>query len=172
LALALTSTLPAQQRDEAPRAQVEVPRTAPQPAAPQQPLAPQPAPGATIGVDQSAPAGHAWRAKEVLGARVHVEQNNEVGTVDDLVIDDQGNVDYVLVTVSSGQLVTIPWDAVQFNSQERIASVQITQDKFKAIPTYTVQQYPVFTAPSYRTQTYHYFGLTPGERRAIRRSVR
>ncbi len=35
---------------------------------------------------------------------------------------------------------------------------------------YTVEQYPVFSTPSYRSQVYKYYGLTPAEqRRVIRR---
>lgn len=126
-----------------------------------------------IGVDQSAAAGQSLRAKQILGAKIRIEQNNDVGTVDDLVIDDQGNVDYVLVVVQDGQYVTVPWDAVEFNLEEQVANVHITLEKFRTIPTYTAQQYPSFTAPSYRTQTYQYFGLTPGQqRRMVRRSTR
>jgi hypothetical protein len=164
--------LPAQNR-QPPRVQVQV-----QPAAPAQPPVAQPPAGAQVvqpaqvGVDQSAAAGHAYRAKELLGSTVQIDQNNRVGTIDDLVIDDQGNVDYVIVAVSDGNFVSIPWDAVQFSLQDRVARVPIAVERFKTIPTFTAERYPVFTAPSYRTQTYQFFGLTPGERRAIRRATR
>ena len=51
--------------------------------------------------------------------------------------------------------------------------VHITPEQWKTVPTYTVQQYPVFTAPTYHTEIYRYYGLTPGEqRRAFRRAAR
>ena len=49
------------------------------------------------------------------------------------------------------------------------AMIHIAPEKFRRIPTYTVEQYPAFFTPAYRTQTYQYYGLTPGQaRRAAR----
>ena len=90
--------------------------------------------------------------------------------VDDIVMDQDGNVDYLIVVDQQKKLVSIPWDATQFDATERRAVVHISQEKYQEVPTYTPQQYPTFTTPAYRTQTYQYFGLTPGQqRRLIRR---
>ena len=111
-----------------------------------------------------------YRAKQVLGSKVNIEGDTAVGTVDDIVLDDYGNVDYLIVINEDNRLVTIPWDAAQFNPQKRIAYIPIAPDRYKAVPTYTAEQYPVYSTPAYRTQVYKYYGLTPGqERRMIRR---
>ena len=83
-----------------------------------------------------------------------------------------GNVDYLIVALpDDNKLVTVPWDATRFNVEQQTATVQIPQEQFQQIPTYTARQYPVWT-PAYRTQIYHYYGLTPGQqRRAIRRGA-
>src|SRR5689334_15179055 len=104
-----------------------------------------------------------FRAKQVLGSKVTIEDNMSVGTVDDIVIDSDGNVDYLIVVNDDNQYVTIPWDAAQFNAEKRLATVQITPAKYQKIPVYTTDQYPTFSTPAYRTQTYQYFGLTPGQ---------
>jgi hypothetical protein len=114
------------------------------------------------------PAGHAYRAKEVLGSKVSIEGNVSIGRVDDIVFDGDGYVEYLIVD-NEGKLVTVPWEAAKFNFKERSAMVNITPDQFKQVPTYTVEKYPVFTAPTYRTDTYRYYGLTPRERRIERR---
>ena len=117
-------------------------------------------------------APQTFRAKQILGSKVAIQGNTSVGTVDDIVLDEHGNVDYLIVATSAGQLVTVPWDAAVYNSEKRLANVQITPEQFQQIPTYTVQQYPVYSAPTYRTQTYKYYGLTPGQsRRMIRRGA-
>jgi hypothetical protein len=111
-----------------------------------------------------------YRAKQILGSTVNIDDDSSVGTVDDIVFDVDGNVDYLIVA-QDGKLVTVPWDAVQFNAERRRAAVNIAPDKYKGIPTYTADQYPVFN-PSYRTEVYRYWGLTPGrERRLIRRGL-
>lgn len=113
-----------------------------------------------------------YRAKQIIGAKVQIQGDSQVGTVDDIVLDDFGNVDYLIVVNSENQLVTVPWDATAFNVEKRVAVVHITPEKYRAVPTYSVQQYPVFSTPAYRTQVYKYYGLTPGEqRRAIRRGA-
>jgi len=114
-------------------------------------------------------AGPHYRAKQILGSKVTIDENRSVGTVDDIVMDQNGNVDYLIVINQDNKLVSIPWDAAQFNAEKRQAVVHITPEKFQEVPTYAPNQYPVFTAP-YRTQTYQYFGLTPHQqRRMIRR---
>ena len=114
------------------------------------------------------PLGHAYRAKEVLGSKVSIEGNVSIGKVDDIVFDGDGYVEYLIVE-NEGKLVTVPWDAAKFNFKERSAMVNITPDQYKSVPTYSVEKYPVFTAPNYRTDTYRYYGVTPRERRVERR---
>ena len=119
-----------------------------------------------------ADAGQHFRAKQILGSKVSLEGNTSAGTVDDIVLDENGNVDYLIVMTGEDKLVTVPWDAARFNVEKRMAVVNITPEKFQQVPTYTVKQYPTFSTPAYRTQVYRYYGLTPGqERRAIRRGA-
>lgn len=121
--------------------------------------------------DEAAPEAMSYRAKEVLGAKVQIEGERSVGTVDDIVLDDQGNVDYLIVLTADKELVTVPWDAAVFEPKQRVAKVAISQQKFEQVPTYTTEKYPTFT-PQYRNQTYKYYGLTPGQaRRAVRRGA-
>lgn len=114
-----------------------------------------------------------YRVREILGAEIQIDGGNSVGTVDDLVLDSHGNVDYLIVVNEDNKYVTIPWDATQFNVDKKVATVHITQEKYQQVPVYSSEQYPVFSTPAYRTQTYQYFGLTPGQqRRMIRRALR
>jgi sporulation protein YlmC with PRC-barrel domain len=119
----------------------------------------------------TADAAQHYRAKEILGSRVSLEENTKVGTVDDIVLDEHGNVDYLIVMNSDNRLVTVPWDATRLDAEKHAAVVHITPERFQQVPTYTVESYPVFSVP-YRTQIYRYYGLTPGQqRRAIRRGA-
>lgn len=149
----------------------------------QQPVAPAPAPAQRDGraVPTAAPAAaptnpnalQTFRAKEILGSQVSLDSNNNVGTVDDIVLDEAGNIDFLIVAVSDGNLITVPWDAAQFSAENRMAVVHIAPDKFQQAPTYTVKQYPAFATPTYRSEVYSFWGLTPGqERRAVRRATR
>lgn len=121
-----------------------------------------------VATSQAATTSNTYRAKEILGSKVNIENNLSIGLVDDIVFGDDGVVDYLIVN-NQNKLVTVPWEAAKFNFEKRTAIIQISHDRFKEIPTYTVEKYPVFSAPTYRTQIYKSYGLTPQERRALRR---
>jgi hypothetical protein len=113
-----------------------------------------------------------YRAKQILGATVSIQDSSSVGTVDDIVLDDNGNVDYVILKRSDDKLVTVPWDAIRFSIEKRSAVIHIPVEMFNQVPIYTIEHYPVFSAPTYRSEIYRYYGLTPGrERRLIRRGA-
>jgi hypothetical protein len=119
---------------------------------------------------QAAPSGQTFRAKQVLGTKVYIAGNVAVGTVDDLVFDDAGNLDYMIV-LNEGKLVTLPWEAATFDFGKKTAVVSITAEKYRVIPTYTVTTYPAFYTPTYRTEIYSSYGLTPRELRRLERGA-
>lgn len=103
---------------------------------------------------------HAYRAKQVLGTKVSIQGNVSIGTVDDVVFNDNGQIEYMIVA-NDGKLVTVPWEAAKFNFEKQTATLNITQDQYRVIPTYTVREYPVYFEPTYRTQVYGWYGLKP-----------
>src|SRR4051794_17753208 len=62
--------------------------------------------------------GETYRAKQILGSKVLIQGDQSVGTVDDIVLDEHGNVDYLIV-MNKDKLVTVPWDAARFNPEKR-----------------------------------------------------
>ena len=139
----------------------------------QQPVRPaQPQPQVKVQpADPNAPATATYRAKEILGSKIMIQNNTAVGTVDDIVFDSAGNLEY-LVVVDDGKMVTVPWTAARFDVKSQTAVVNITPEVYKTIPTYTATSYPQFFTPTYRTTTYKYFNLTPRELRRIERIAR
>lgn len=109
-----------------------------------------------------------FRAKEVLGTKVSISGGTAIGTVEDLVFDDAGNLEYMVVE-NGGKLITVPWEAAKFDLAKKTAVLGITQEVYKTIPTYTVTTYPSFYTPTYRTEVYKVYGLTPRDLRRIDR---
>src|SRR5215207_3341139 len=72
--------------------------------------------------DPPVKAGMHVRAKSLLGAKVSVRGGTSVGTVEDIVLSDEGVVDY-LVVADEGKLVTVPWEAAKFNYEKRAAVI-------------------------------------------------
>jgi len=114
------------------------------------------------------PATAARYPRSILGTRVLVRGGTAVGTVQDVVVSEEGVVDYLIVS-EGGRMVTIPWEAAKIDYEKRVINVPITQEQYRAIPTYTSERYPNYFAPEYRTQVYRFYGLTPGEARRLER---
>lgn len=118
-----------------------------------------PAPPAT-------PASNHYRAKQVLGTKILIANDTAIGTVDDLVFDDAGNLEYLIVE-NGGKLFTVPFEAAKFNVEKKMAVLSLTAEQYKVLPTYTATTYPSFYTPTYRTETYKYYGVTPRELRRL-----
>jgi len=113
-------------------------------------------------------ANNQFRAKQVLGTSIMIQGNTAVGIVDDLVFDDAGNLEYMIVS-NEGKLVTVPWEAAKFDLEKKSAVLTITPDQYRTIPTYTPTTYPSFYTPTYRNEVYKYYGLNPRDLRRIDR---
>jgi hypothetical protein len=118
--------------------------------------------------DSRQPQTH--RARSVLGTNVSIQGGLSIGRVEDIIFDDDGYVDYLIV-LNQGKYVTVPWQAAKFNFEQRTATVNITQQQFQQVPTFTVQNWPTFDA-AYQQRIYGFYGLTPHERRIERRIER
>ena len=131
-----------------------------------------PTPAVRVGAQPAttaAPAVATYRAKQILGSKILLKGDTAVGTVDDIVFDSAGNLEY-LVVASDNKLVSVPWDAATFDLKAQSATLSITPEVYKTIPTYTATTYPDYWAPAYRTATYKFYNLTPRELRRIDRT--
>ena len=113
-------------------------------------------------------ANSQFRAKQILGTQIMIQGNTAVGTVDDLVFDDAGNLEYLIVE-NAGKLSTVPWEAAKFDLEKKTAVLPLTAAQYNVIPTYTTTTYPSYYTPAYRTQMYRFYNLTPRELRRIER---
>ncbi len=135
---------------------------APQPANPAKPA---------TGTDASTDTPHAYRAKNLLGMSVQARGEQTVGTVDDIILSDDGRVDYLIVS-KNGKLVTVPWEAAKFNFDKKTTTIPLTTEQYQAIPTYTTDQYPSYYTPTYRQQVYKWYDMTPNQWRRVDRGIR
>ena len=113
-------------------------------------------------------ANSQFRAKQILGTSIMIQGNTAVGTVDDLVFDEAGNLEYLIVA-NEGKLSTVPWEAAKFDLEKKMAVLPLTAAQYGVIPTYTTTTYPSYYTPAYRTQMYKFYSLTPRELRRIER---
>jgi hypothetical protein len=131
----------------------------------------QPVPGTVpsqTSVHEGARPVEALRSKSILGARVSIQGGVAVGTVEDIVFTESGCIDY-LVVAEEGRYVMVPWEAARFNFPQRTATIEITQERFREVPTFTSERWPNVYEPAYRERIYGYYGLKPGQERRMER---
>ena len=121
----------------------------------------------TVGQTPSG-SGTGVRAKSLLGTTVTLQGGARAGTVEDIVLSNDGVVDYLIVS-EGGKLVTVPWDAVRFNFERRTATINMAPEQYRRIPTYTTTDYPQYYSPTYQTQIYKFYNLPPGKLRRLER---
>ncbi len=117
-------------------------------------------------------AHHALKAKAILGSHISIDGGQAVGTVDDILFSHEGSIEYLVVS-DNGKYVLVPWEAAKFDYQKRTATVNITPEKFREVPTFTNDQWTEIYTPAFQTKIYTPYGLRPrAERRIERREGR
>jgi len=134
---------------------------------------PAAAQGPVRGAAQGTANAAAWtagRVRNLIGSRAVLDNNTAAGTVEDIVYDPNGQIDY-LVVGNDGKLMTVPWQAARYNAEQKVTTITATPQVWQAVPTYTTTTYPDFYAPTYQQQIYKVYGLTPGQARRVERRI-
>jgi sporulation protein YlmC with PRC-barrel domain len=85
-----------------------------------------------------------YRAKQVIGAAVSNAQNQEIGTVDDLILNTQNQVVMAVISVGGflgvgGKLVAIPYGDLQRNNG-KVTLANGDKNTLAAMPSFTYGQ--------------------------------
>lgn len=119
--------------------------------------------------EEAADPANSFRAKDVIGMTVRNAESQEIGTVEDLVIDSrEGRVLYAVMTHSSlasrDQLIITPWNTVQFHvgprAPDRFVVLNLAPAVLLKSPIITRNQWPniVYTEwPTWRTRIDTYY---------------
>ncbi len=95
----------------------------------------------------------------LIGLSVRNSANESIGSIDDVLVDADGRVRQVVVSVGGflgigDRKVAIGWDQLRFDRQRDIAMVNLTKDQVRAMPEYradragTAPVQPSRTAPN------------------------
>jgi hypothetical protein len=77
----------------------------------QQTIVESPAPG-VVATPES------WRISQLIGSNVALEGNNQFGKVEDVVLQPNGNIGYLVVS-NNGRYAMMPWNAANINYGQR-----------------------------------------------------
>lgn len=115
-----------------------------------------------------------------MGANVVLQEGPAIGRVEDFVFTDGGCIDYVIVSYDS-KYVAVPWTVATWTG-DRAIRLNITQARFREVPTFTRDAWPNFTDTQYIQRVRTAWGVTdsrygdpnrqPLDRRDDRRDIR
>jgi hypothetical protein len=86
-------------------------------------------------------APNTLRARTLIGLDLKNDQNETIGAIDDVVVDSDGRVQQVVVSVGGflgvgARSVAISWNDIRFDAQREVATVSMTKDQLSAQPEF------------------------------------
>lgn len=110
---------------------------------------------------QSAPAPQLRRVSQILGSSVQLQGGAAYGKVEDIVLNDAGSVEYVVVS-NEGRLAMLPWDAANVDLNKRVVTYDVTPQAVQPL-SFAPDAFPAAADEQYTTRVRKVF---PGRVRA------
>ncbi len=103
------------------------------------------------------------KASNVIGQKIVSSDGQDLGTVQDLYVGDNGQVQYVIlsrggVMGAGNTLVPIPWQAANLHEQGDHLVASVTQQKLDNAPTFSEDNWAQLSQPGYEHQVNGYYG--------------
>lgn len=104
------------------------------------------------------------KASELMGKNINTNEGQEVGEVKDLVIGQNGDIQYLVVEPSGDlkkedQLIPLPWHAIQTPSeQQKDLTVAVNMQKLQNAPTITQDQWDNLSGQDIESKLRGYYG--------------
>jgi len=99
------------------------------------------------------------RLSLVVGGAVRIANGVSVGKIEDIVLNDRGCIDYVIV-VYQDKYVAIPWTVATVDYGQRIVTVNITEQRFAQVPTFARNDFSVLATSAFTQKVQSAFGGT------------
>jgi hypothetical protein len=103
------------------------------------------------------------KVSTIIGGTVVLKDNVSVGKIEDIVINEDGCVDFLVVAYQEKFLV-VPWTVGRFDFERRTIAVEITKERFQEVPTFTREKWPDFSDTKFIETVHKSWGVQPGKR--------
>lgn len=115
--------------------------------------------------------------KTIIGSNVVNAQNEDLGKIEDLVLDaGEGRIAYAVLSFGGflgmgEKYFAIPWNAFHFNSRESRAVLNVDKKLLENAPGFDKDKWPNFADATFGNSIYKHYGYTPywNETAAVRR---
>jgi hypothetical protein len=105
--------------------------------------------------------------KSILGAKVINAQAEDLGRIEDIVLDARNNrVAYAILSFGGflglgDRHFALPWEALSFDLSQRVAVLDIDKDRLRNAPGFEKENWPDLSNPSWGSQIYRHYGYKP-----------
>ena len=116
-------------------------------------------------MDMTTPEGRNLTAKTVIGNDIKNSQGENLGNVQDLMLDMQGGkVAYVVVSYggvlgAGDKLFAIPWGAFSLDTDGKNFILDVDREKLKNAEGFDKKNWPNTADPSWQQRTNDYYGM-------------
>jgi sporulation protein YlmC with PRC-barrel domain len=123
------------------------------------------------GAQTGAQAGqlqNADRLSQFMGKSVQDQQGQKIGTIEDVVVDKQGRVTYLILSGSDlgkrDQLIPVPWRAANPQIQKGAVTISLNRLKLQNAPGFAKNDWSQFNQMEQRVNSYYgQAGAQPGQ---------
>jgi sporulation protein YlmC with PRC-barrel domain len=115
-----------------------------------------------------------FQASQLMDLRVNDPQGNEIGQVSDVLIDSEGNVEYIVLSegdgilgFGDGKLRPVPWDKVDAQSlgeDQEALTIAVDKERLKDAPAFSKSEWQGLSAQEREQQIRGYYGEEEGTR--------
>jgi len=83
----------------------------------------------------------AMKGTTIIGTDIKNSADETIGEIDDVVVDSDGKIQHVVVSVGGflgvgTRYVAVPWSDIRFDRGREVALLNMTKDQLKAAPEY------------------------------------
>ena len=127
-----------------------------------QPL--QKTPGLT---DPAAFSGLAVKTTNIVGTKVVNRKNEDLGKVEEVVIDVfNGRIAYLVLSFGGflglgEKLYAVPWKALHYDNETRVYVLNLTKEQIERAPGFEKETWPEFTDERWNRNVHDYYELPP-----------
>jgi hypothetical protein len=119
-------------------------------------------------LDKHAKGNYTIAAKKwIIGSKVVNDAGEDLGKIEDLVIDSRNSrVAYAILSFGGFLGVgdshfPIPWEAIDFNAAEHYATLSINKDRLKNAPGFDKDNWPDMSDISWGGEIHSHYGFKP-----------
>ena len=106
---------------------------------------------------ESASKGQVRRISTVIGGSVQYAAGGTVGKIEDIVINDEGCIEYIVVNYND-RFVPIPWTVSTVAFDKRIVTIDMDQARFAEVPTFSRDEFTLLVQVDFREKVHTFFG--------------